>query len=138
MISLYLSLSLSPPIQTKVDVIGVHVQELIHPQDCSEVAAIFQTQGHDIDQSKQHICIPHSTKRLSIQCNPSKRTSLEWGTERFHCYSGHPWNGEQRDSTVCSMPSQHIIAFIPCEKLCQCLYAQQGQDLVQLNNGYHF
>ena len=33
----------------QVDVIGVHVQDIIHPQDCSEVSAIFQTQGHDTD-----------------------------------------------------------------------------------------
>ena len=51
-LSLSLSLSLSHSPIIKVDVIGVHVQELIHPQDCSEIAAIFQTQGHDIDQSK--------------------------------------------------------------------------------------
>jgi len=33
----------------QVDVIGVHVQDIIHPQDCSEMSAIFQTQGHDTD-----------------------------------------------------------------------------------------
>ena len=37
---------------TQVDVIGVHIQDIIHPQDCSEVAAIFQTQGNDVDQGK--------------------------------------------------------------------------------------
>ena len=35
---------------TQVDVIGVHVQDIIHPQDCSEIATIFQTQGNDVDQ----------------------------------------------------------------------------------------
>lgn len=34
----------------QVDVIGVNVQDIIHPQDCSEVVRIFQTQGQDSEQ----------------------------------------------------------------------------------------
>lgn len=37
----------------QVDVIGVNVQDIIHPQDCSEVIRIFQTQGQDSEQGIQ-------------------------------------------------------------------------------------
>ncbi len=30
--------------------IGVNVQDIIHPQDCSEVVRIFQSQGQDTEQ----------------------------------------------------------------------------------------
>ncbi len=32
--------------------IGQKVQDIIHPQDCSEVIRIFQTQGNDSEQGE--------------------------------------------------------------------------------------
>ncbi|XP_019850799.1 PREDICTED: single-minded homolog 2-like [Amphimedon queenslandica] len=40
----------------QVDVIGVHVQDIIHPQDYSEVATIFQSQGCDIGPEMEALC----------------------------------------------------------------------------------
>ena len=34
-------------LSVQVDVIGVHAQDIIHPQDYQEVNAIFQSQGRD-------------------------------------------------------------------------------------------
>lgn len=39
----------------QVDVIGVNVQDIIHPQDCSEIVRIFQSQGQDSEQGL-YIC----------------------------------------------------------------------------------
>ena len=39
---------LTTPLQ--VDVIGVNVADILHSQDCSELASVFQTQGHDTEQ----------------------------------------------------------------------------------------
>lgn len=41
---------------TQVDVIGVHLQDIVHPQDYSEVATIFQSQGHDIGPEIEAFC----------------------------------------------------------------------------------
>ena len=32
----------------KVDVIGIDLRDIIHPQDYMDVSAIFQSQGHDV------------------------------------------------------------------------------------------
>ena len=32
----------------QVDVIGVHIQDIVHPQDFMDMATIFQAQGRDI------------------------------------------------------------------------------------------
>nr|QIA61845.1 hypoxia-inducible factor 1-alpha-like protein [Halichondria panicea] len=34
----------------QVDVIGVNVGDILHPQDCTELGSVFRTQGHDSEQ----------------------------------------------------------------------------------------
>jgi len=37
----------------QVDVIGQKVQDIVHPQDCSELLRIFQSQGQDSEQGQR-------------------------------------------------------------------------------------
>ena len=48
----------------QVDVIGQKVQDIVHPQDCSEVLRIFQTQGHDSEQGQRSMPVLGHEKEL--------------------------------------------------------------------------
>ena len=117
--NLSLSLSLSLSLTLKVDVIGVHVQELIHPQDCSEVAAIFQTQGHDIEQSKKHQFPTHNITNIQFNmCMYSNRHNtfclppLKLCQCLWH-YTAEPCNSHYHFDKWCNQFKCSLIQWTP-------------------------
>ena len=42
---------------TQVDVIGISMAEIVHPQDIAELAAVFKTQGNDSQHGQNHLLL---------------------------------------------------------------------------------